>query len=120
MERQERTRVSRQARYRAALERPRGFISRLDPSTEVYPLGELGQECEFCGAFFFQAERSTSGPYTTCCVQGDGQLEPPRPVPRALRTLLESQDGRARAFRRDIYRYNSIPAFISISYSKDE
>jgi hypothetical protein len=52
-------------------------------------------------------------------VRGDGQLEPLRPVPRELRTLLLDDSPRGRSFRKDIRKYNSALAFTSISYNKD-
>jgi len=68
----------------------------------------------------FDSERIKSHKqFPACCVRGDGRLEPLKPTPGTLRSLLEDSSPRARKFRTDIRRYNSALAFTSVSYNKD-
>jgi hypothetical protein len=119
-EREERARIRREAAARDAIDRPLGFISRFDPLQESHSLGELRHECEFCQAVHFIDEQVLPHKqFPACCVRGDGQLDALLPVPIELRTLLTEDSPRARAFRKDIRKYNSALAFTSISYNKD-
>ena len=79
----------------------------------------MNHECTYCAAVHFIDEQ-VSGQFPTCCARGDGQLEPLRTPPVELRTLLTDDTPLALAFRKDIRKYNSVLAFTSISYNKDE
>lgn len=119
-ERRERARLRREGAIRDAIERPDGFISKFNPQLEPHDLGELYHECEFCQALHFIEEQVLPHKqFPACCVRGDGQLEPLTDAPTVLRTLLQDDSPRARAFRKDIRKYNSALAFTSVSYNKD-
>ena len=51
---------------------------------------------------------------STCCLQGDVELEPFRPLPQFLRNLLHQPGPEANEFRAKLREYNSAFAFTSI------
>ena len=81
--------------------------------------------CDDCGALYWMGERmagstSTNYRFTSCCRQGDIHLQQFRNPPGFLRDLLTAENPRARAFRKDIRRYNNAFAFTSVDYRQTD
>jgi len=121
--REERAQEAHRERADRAINRCTAFLSQLrNEETErpyTHYLGEMNHECENCLAVHFIDER-TDGGFFLYCSKGDSQIDNLRPPPLELRTLLTHDTPRARAFRKEIRKYNSALAFTSVSYNKDE
>lgn len=50
--------------------------------------GPMDQECQYCGAKFFQQERPTDGKFTVCCHKGQLELPPLDEFPERLKELV--------------------------------
>ena len=93
-----------------------------DPTADANDLGLLecsDNKCTFCDALHWPQEINDRGLYEKCCKGGDVQLEPFRPPPPYLRSLLTGQDPEGRDFRKNIRMYNNAFAFTSCSYTQD-
>lgn len=91
-----------------------------DPTADANDLGLLecsDNKCTFCDALHWPQEINDRGLYEKCCKGGDVQLEPFRPPPPYLRSLLTGQDPEGRDFRKNIRMYNNAFAFTSCSYT---
>jgi hypothetical protein len=76
--------------------------------------------CQYCGAFYWEEEKTTRGVYTTCCAEGKikcALLEPPSQL---MQHLFESSDQDAREFRANIRAVNSSLAFACTTYVGNE
>jgi len=81
--------------------------------------------CDDCRALHWIGERvaNTTGEnsrFTSCCNQGDIQLEQFRDPPDFLRDLLTGENPRARDFRKSIRRFNNAFAFTSIDCTQTD
>ena len=82
----------------------------------AHDLGPLNDVCEHCGAIHWPAEKpQASRGYTACCKAGDISLPGFTEPPAFLKDLLLGDAPQARAFRKDIRKYNYAFAFISVN-----
>ena len=121
--REERAQEALRERADRAINRCTAFLSQLRNEEAERPythyLGEMNHECENCLVVYFIDKRTVRG-FSLCCSKGDSQIGNLRPPPLELRRLLTDDPLRARAFRKEIRKYNSALAFTSVSYNKDE
>ena len=87
----------------------------LDSDIPTLAFGSMTLRCSHCEALHFPAERNkTAGTLSLCCKNGKLAHLPPVPdAPEPLRTYLVSAAPEARAFRKQIRRYNAAMSFVS-------
>ena len=71
---------------------------------QVNDIGEMKHACKYCGALKFKAELSRK---KICCKGGKMKLQPFKPPPNALYSLLTGDDENAKWFQKNIYKINS-------------
>ena len=84
------------------------FVGRqFPPQVEVFSIGHMTEQCQFCQAFRFPMEP------LNCCHNGKVSLPPLSPYPQELKNLLTQNNAQSRNFKENIRQYNSAVAFAS-------
>lgn len=76
--------------------------------------GTLSEECECCGALFWNGERNSSKKFTRCCHGGKVVLPPLEDAPELMVYLLTDDTPECKNYRQRIREYNSGMAFASM------
>ena len=91
-----------------------------------HDLGRMDIRCTGCKALHWTKESSASRrprggepSFQSCCIHGQVQIEPMRPLPEPLNTLMNADNREAEAFRNELQRWNSLFAFTSIWFNMD-
>ena len=91
-----------------------------------HDLGRIGIRCTGCNALHWAAESSASRKpqggvtsFQSCFIHGQVQIDPMRPLPEPLNSLMNRANTEARSFREGLRRWNSIFAFTSIWFNMD-
>ncbi|CAG8582983.1 4231_t:CDS:2, partial [Acaulospora morrowiae] len=109
-----------QLQYKAARVVP--FISN---GLQCHDLGHMNISCTYCLALHWIKEKLSSSTiwtpqFSTCCASGKVNLPLLQTPPPPLIDLLTGDTSEARSFRKDIRRYNSALAFVSLGAKIDE
>ncbi|XP_057310672.1 uncharacterized protein LOC130648633 [Hydractinia symbiolongicarpus] len=101
--------IQRHAAVRARRNAPYYNIARQNILPNLYFLGAMDKECEYCQALKFENENCFK-----CCHTGKIALDNLSPYPQQLRDLLTNTDTvQAKNFQANIRKYNSAVAFAS-------
>jgi hypothetical protein len=78
--------------------------------------GKMDQICEYCGAFFWNAERTKSGTkaYTRCCGKGSVKLRPVNAPTAYIKELLLHESEDSRIFLTKPRAFNTKVSFASV------
>ena len=98
---------------------PAAFTPVTGPHTIYDGLRHMDIGCDSSGALHWIEERTSDSAgenhlLSSCCKQGDIELNQFRDPPDFLQALLTGEDPRSRAFREDLRRFNSAFAFTSV------
>ncbi|KAH0757108.1 hypothetical protein KY290_020601 [Solanum tuberosum] len=89
-------------------------------SRKLYNEGDPIYECQYCGAYFWYAERidkkckKKRPVFTLCCGHGKIKLPNPKDPPTVLKELLFGSGEKSNHFRENIRTYNSMFSFTSM------
>ena len=91
-----------------------------------HDLGRMDIRCTACKALHWVRESSATrrppggeASFQSCCIRGQVQIDPMRPLPEPLHSLMNAENAEARSFREVLRRWNSIFAFTSIMFNMD-
>ena len=91
-----------------------------------HDLERMNIRCTGCKALHWKKESSAprrpqSGEVSSqsCCINGLVQIEPMRPLPEPLNTLMNADNREAKTFQNELRRWNSLFAFASIWFNMD-
>ena len=91
-----------------------------------HDLGRIDIRCTDCKALHRLRELSASrrppggeASFHSCCTHGQVQIDPMRPLPEPLHTLINAANSEARSFCEAIRRWDSIFAFTSMMFNMD-
>lgn len=105
------------AEIEAMRDRPNQLLTYLmainHENVEAMTLGEFNNNCMYCGAKFFAAERNSRQQYTKCCHLGNIVLPPLQELPVVLDGLYRDIHPHSRTFLRNILQYNNAFQFAS-------
>ena len=80
-----------------------------------HDIGRMDIRCTGCNALHWIRESTASrrprggeASFNSCCMRGQVQIEPMRPLPEPLNTLINGETPEAKSFREGLRRWNSI------------
>ena len=89
-----------------------------DEEIQTYYCGKMEKVCGFCGAWYWEAEKTSAGKYTACCSNGAVKLPPIRPPPPYIQELLLGNSPDGRCFKKKARAFNSKLSFASVSMNQ--
>jgi hypothetical protein len=89
-----------------------------DEEIHTYYCGKMEKVCGFCGAWYWEAEKTSAEKYTACCSNGAVKLPPIRPPPPYIQELLLGNLPHSRCFKKKARAFNSKLSFASVSMNQ--
>ena len=98
---------------------PPGVNDKQQEVDKCLSLGNMDQQCRYCGSKMWLAERLTQSSnkkpnFDLCCKNGKVRLPPWKPPPQVLRDLLDNNDNDSKFYKQKIRSFNSNLAYASL------